>query len=141
VCVCVCVCVFVFVFVQNADNVKWPDFMQSMMSQMKLALLDIYQVASVDCLAPMDFYTPYWLTCSITFGVLLAAAALHRVLPTLVRFCCRSADIDWIRWLQSSVVKYTSIFMTVLYPGMCVDCVSLWSSCLSLNCWCWSLFC
>jgi hypothetical protein len=32
-------------------NIPWPEFMQSLLDKMRLALLDIYQVTAVDCIA------------------------------------------------------------------------------------------
>ncbi len=35
----------------SSYNIPWPDFMQSLLDKMRLALLDVYQVTAVDCIA------------------------------------------------------------------------------------------
>jgi hypothetical protein len=41
-------------------NIKWPAFMQAMLNQFQLALMDVYQTTAIDCLQEMNFYTTFW---------------------------------------------------------------------------------
>jgi hypothetical protein len=87
--------------------------MLAVISQMRIALLDVYQVTSVDCVAYMDFYTPYWLTTILTLLILVAAFGLHRLLPAIATACFPHMERDRIRDLRSLIVKYVFIFMYV----------------------------
>jgi amino acid permease len=88
--------------------------MLGVISQMRIALLDVYQVTSIDCVAYMDFYTPYWLTTSLTLLILVVAFGLHRLLPSIVAACFPDMKRDRVRDLRSMIVKYLLIFMYVL---------------------------
>jgi hypothetical protein len=92
-----------------------PGFMLDVISQMRIALLDVYQVMSVDCVAYMDFFTPYWLTTSLTLFILVVAFCLHRLLPFVSTACFIDMDRNRVRDLRSLIVKYTFIFMCVLW--------------------------
>ncbi len=130
--------------------------MQNIMVQMRLALLDIYQVASVrrllctcrtlveclvhgnvillllnvfqvDCIANVNYYVPYWTVVLVTSALLLVAFFLHRTLPAIARSCCAQLEGDVIREARSKIVKYTCVLMTVFYPVFSLKSLSLWN--------------
>ncbi len=94
-------------------SLNGPGFMLDVISQMRIALLDVYEVMSVDCVAYVDFFTPYWLTTSLTLFILVAAFCLHRLLPLVSTACFANMDRNRVRELRSLIVKYTFIFMCV----------------------------
>jgi hypothetical protein len=108
-------------------NIPWPAFMESVLAQFRLALLDFFSVTAVDCYTTFSFYLPFWITLTATSGLLILAAVFHKVLPFLFATCCSAADPTWPKYLRSLIVKSAAIFLTVLYPAISLQSLSLWS--------------
>ncbi len=73
-----------------------------------------FQVTSVDCLADIDFFTPFWLTTSLTLFILIAALCIHLLLPWATH-CFPDVSISRVRDARSLIVKYTCVFMYVYF--------------------------
>ncbi len=97
----------------SSYSIPWPSFMQGLLDQMRVALLDVYQVTAVDCLAPIDFYLPFWMTTIFVLSFLCVAVILHRLSKPIAKTCCKTFTVQQVKKFRSNVVKFTAIFMTV----------------------------
>jgi hypothetical protein len=55
-------------------QIPWPDFIASLLTQMRVALLDVYQVTAVDCWTYMDFLVPCTYVCACACACACASA-------------------------------------------------------------------
>ncbi len=104
-------------------NIKWPAFMQSMLNQFQLALMDVYQTTAIDCLQEMNFYTTFWFSAIGTICVLLLTWVLHQTIP----FLFGRLFPEHIKLIRSTVQKITLIFITIMYPAVALKSLSLWN--------------
>ncbi len=100
----------------SAYSIPWPGFMADLFAQMRYALLDVYQIAAVDCWSNMSFYTPFYFTTCGTLAFLLISAIVHHTIPCVFARCFPSLDSANNYW-RSVCLKILVIVMTVLYPG------------------------
>jgi hypothetical protein len=99
-----------------SDNIPWPDGMQGFLSWMRLALFDLFTITSVDCLTTMNFYTPYWVICGITLGILIVIPIIHRNVPALLVRFGFTDDPELGYTLRSLLIKVLAMYMTIFYP-------------------------
>jgi hypothetical protein len=94
----------------SSYDIPWPDFMQNLLTNYRVFLLDIFQVTSVDCYVPYNFFLPFYFTLVGTLSILLITPIFHRAIPILLKACNSQRDRHYIR---NMLVKTVSVFMTI----------------------------
>ncbi len=109
-------------------QIPWPDFMQGLLLNFRLALMDVMQVLAIDCWRQLSFYDGYLFTTISTSVLLLLVPMLHRLAPYVVSRYCPQRMGAPLKEFRNLLVKGIAIFvrMSGKQGKACDACVVAW---------------
>jgi hypothetical protein len=111
----------------SSYNIPWPASFQNFMANCQFALLDFFQVTSMDCWQRLDFLDTYYMTTGVTFSILILAPFIHRSIPKMLDFFQGSHELELRRKWRNMLIKSVAMYMAILYPAIALKSLSLWN--------------
>lgn len=105
-------------------NIPWPSSLLSILLQLRIALLDFFQLTSFSCWQTTNFYDGYLFTVVGTLILVLFSFILHLICKFILpKFSLK----DHKKSFQEMIVKVTTLIISIIYPSVSLTSLSLWN--------------